>query len=281
MPAPTPAEFARKIKDILKHVQPLVDEARAPILPYRRSVADVWETLDHLEEREVEDRHLDRLHLMAVVNLIESFERFLKEAAAVGVDTLATLVVDDRFDGFPVQGSSLASHFGAGTLGKSLCESTIWLDCTEINKRFRKLLSDPFGATGAPFDLFPTGRQQPVEECWRFDVLTLVWQIRHTTIHNVGVITRSDAVKLSVMAKEAVRPAVMLAPTRDDLWYLKGFLDDTAEVSNRRIAIRLAELLTTIHTQAPTLLAPADGAKRLTDLFQLPVTVAGVTGVLP
>jgi hypothetical protein len=78
-----------------------------------------------------------------------------------------------------------------------------------------------------------------------------------------------------------MRPAVMLVPTRDDLWYLKNFLDDTTEVSNRRIAVRLAELLTTIHSQAPTLLDPTDRANRVTDLFQFPVTVAGVTGMLP
>ena len=51
MPLPTPSEFARKIKDILKHVQSLVDEARAPILHYRRTVADIWGTLDHVEQR--------------------------------------------------------------------------------------------------------------------------------------------------------------------------------------------------------------------------------------
>jgi hypothetical protein len=286
---PPVIDFARKIKDILKHVEPLVDEARAPILHYRRTVADIWGMLDHVETafgssgipEAVVDRHLDRLYLMAVVNLVETFERFLKEAAAVCVDHLAKLVVDDRFDGFPIQGSSLASHFGAETLGKSLCESSVWLDCSEINKRFRKLLSDPFGATGAPFDLFPTSRQQPSDECWRFEVMTLVWQIRHTTVHNVGVITRSDAVKLSVMAKEAVTPAVILAPTRADLVFLKQFLDDTTEVFNKRIAERLAALLTTIHAQAPTLLAPADVANRLTELFDLSVTIAGVAGVVP
>jgi hypothetical protein len=33
MPSPTPDEFARKIKDILKHVQPLVDEASGHARP--------------------------------------------------------------------------------------------------------------------------------------------------------------------------------------------------------------------------------------------------------
>jgi hypothetical protein len=286
---PPVIDFARRIKDTLKHVEPLVDEARAPILHYQRTVADIWGMLDHVETAfsgsglppAIVEGHLGRLYLMALVNLVETFERFLKEAAAVCVDTLAKLVVDDRFDGFPIQGSSLASHFGAETLGKSLCESSVWLDCAEINKRFRKLLSDPFGATGAPFDLFPKAPQQPAGECWRFEVMTLIWQIRHTTIHNVGVITRSDAVKLSVMAKEAVTPAVVLTPTRADLGFLKQFLDDTTEVFNKRIAERLATLLTTIHAQAPTLPVPADAATHLTRLFQFSVTVAGVVGILP
>jgi hypothetical protein len=85
------------------------------------------------------DRHLRRLYGMALVSLVESFERFLKEVAAECVDCLAPFVVDDRFNVFAIQGSGLASHFGTGTLGKSLCESSTWLDCEEISKRFRKL----------------------------------------------------------------------------------------------------------------------------------------------
>ena len=93
----------------------------------------------------VVDRHLGRSHWhVCFVNLIETFERFLKEVAAECVDCLADLVVDDRFDVFnKIQGSNLASHFRAGTLGKALCESATWLDCEEINKRFRNILADP------------------------------------------------------------------------------------------------------------------------------------------
>ncbi len=91
---------------------------------------------------------------MVLVNLIEAFERFLKELASACVDHLANYVLDDRFNAFTIQGSGLASHFGTATLGKSLCESGTWLNCEEINKRFRKLLADPFQEAGWSFDLF-------------------------------------------------------------------------------------------------------------------------------
>ena len=85
---------------------------------------------------------------MALVILVEAFERFLKEVAAECVDCLANFIVDDRFNAFKIQGSGLASHFGSGTLGKSLCESSTWLDCEEINDRFRN--SNPSQGVGYP-----------------------------------------------------------------------------------------------------------------------------------
>jgi hypothetical protein len=114
---------------------------------------------------------------------------------------------------FKVQGSALASHFGTGTLGKSLCESATWLDCEEINERFRKLLADPFQVGGPSFSLFPKQNQLLAGQQSRFDLMNLVWQIRHTAVHNVGVITQSDAVKLRLWAKEPVVAPRLLAPT--------------------------------------------------------------------
>src|SRR5262249_9158695 len=121
----TPVALTRKIKDILRHGQPLPDEAKAPILHYQRTVADIWGSLGYVDrliaERDryqsVVEQHLSRLNRMALVNLVETFERFLKEAAAECVDCLAEFVIDDRFNVFSIQGSTLASHFGAGTLG--------------------------------------------------------------------------------------------------------------------------------------------------------------------
>jgi hypothetical protein len=189
--------------------------------------------------------------------------------------------VDDRFNVFAIQGSGLASHFGTGTLGKSLCESATWLDCEEINKRFRRLLSDPFQVGGQSFDLFPKQNQQPAAEQWRFEAMNLVWQIRHTLVHNVGVITKSDEVKLRLWAKEPVTGDRILAPTRNDLRYLKRFLDETAEVCNRRIGERLGELLTAIYAPTAAPLTPQGTADKLASTFRLPLQVAGATGVVP
>jgi hypothetical protein len=51
-----------------------------------------------------------------------------------------------------IQCSALA-HFGTDTLGRSLCESAIWLDYDEVNDRFRHLLSPHFES--GSFLVFP------------------------------------------------------------------------------------------------------------------------------
>ncbi|HVA46509.1 MAG TPA: hypothetical protein VNH11_09055 [Pirellulales bacterium] len=284
-----PIDLARKIKDVLQHVQPLPDEAKAPILHYWRTGADTWVSLAYLE-RAVRDgerrpsvgsRHLGRLYGMVLVNLASTFERFLKEIAAECVDVLADFIVDDRFNVFAIQGSAIASHFGAATLGKSLCESSTWLDCEEINKRFRRLLSDPFQIGGKSFDLFPKQSQQPAEHQWRFEPMNLIWQIRHTAVHNVGVITNSDAVKMRLWTKENVDAPQILAPTRRDLNHLKRFLDDTANVCNARIGERLAELLTAVYTPTDSFATPQQLADRVAAVFRLPMQIAGAKGIVP
>jgi hypothetical protein len=285
---PTPDDFARRIKGILHSVQPLPDEAKVPILHYRRTVADISGSLGYVErliaERDryqsVVDRHLGRLYGMALVNLVETFERFLKEVAAECVDRLADLVLDDRFNEFPVQGATLASHFASGSAGRALCESSTWLNCKEINDRFRKLLSDP--SKPGTFYLFPKeAGQQPVTQIWRYELMSLIWQIRNTSVHNVGVITRSDAVRLRVLAKAQVDAPTMLVPTKTDLRWLKLFLDETTEDCNQRIGARLAALLTTIHTELGDPFPPQPMANHLASAFRLPLEVAGATGVVP
>jgi hypothetical protein len=284
-----PIDLLRRIKDILQHVQTLPQEANAPLLHYRRTSTDFWNSILYVERTfdqgklypTVANRHLGRIYGMTLVNLVEAFERFLKEIAAVCVDRLGHCVLDDRFDVFPIQGSRLASHFGTGTLGKSLCESSTWLDCEEINKRFRKLLSDPFQVGGQSFDLFPKATQQPEVERWRYEPMSIVWQIRHTAVHNVGVITQSDAAKLRILAREAVASPRILAPTRNDLRYLKRFLDETAESCNQRIGQRLAELLTMLHVGDTTLFVPQEMADGVSQTFGTPLTIAGAVGVIP
>jgi hypothetical protein len=284
-----PIDLTRRIKDILQHTTPLPAEASAPLSHYRRTGTDIWNSLAYVERnfsqlnlyQAVATRHLGRLYVMALVNLVETFERFLKELAAECVECLANFILDDRFNAFKIQGSSLASHFGTATLGKSLCESATWLDSEEINERFRKLLADPFQVGGQFFYLFPKPNQQPVSEVWRFEPMSLVWQLRHTAVHNVGVITQSDAVKLRLLAKEAVEAPRVLSPTRDDLRYIKRFLDGTAESCNQRVGQRLAELLTLIHIQAPVLFPSAEMANRVSQIFGFSLTVAAVPGVVP
>jgi hypothetical protein len=288
MPAPTPGDFKTRITGILQSVQLLPDEAEAPIRHYRQTVGEIDGALKYVDRiipekaryQGVVIRHLGRLSEMALVNFIETFERFLKEVAAKCVDCLADLVVDDRFDVFSrIQGSNFASHFGAGTLGKALCESATWLDCEEINKRFHSILADPFD-TGA-FFLFPKKGQKPDAGQWRYSVMKLVWQMRHTCVHNVGVITQSDAVKMRVLAKRPVDAPRMLVPSRSDLRWLKRFLDDTAEDCNKRIGQRLAELLTKIRAETPALVEPQQMADRLSSIFRLPLQVDTALGVVP
>src|SRR5947209_4869789 len=115
MPRP-PIDLGRKVKDILQHVGPLPPEADSPLAHYTRSATDVWNLLAYLERNlrgpgiyaAVRDRHVVRLNSMILVNLIETFERFLKEAAAVCVDHLAEFVLDKRFDEFQIKGGVLA-----------------------------------------------------------------------------------------------------------------------------------------------------------------------------
>ena len=180
MPRPA-TDLPRKIKDIVQHVHALPDAATAPILHYRRTGAEIWGALAYIERvidqgeryQSVVDRHLGRLYGMALVNLVQTFERFLKEVAARCVDCLLAYVVDDRFNIFKIQGSSLASHFAAESAGDSLCESATWLDCEEINDRFRRLLSEPFQVGGSFFYLFPKQNQLAAGQVSRFDTMNL------------------------------------------------------------------------------------------------------------
>lgn len=281
MPRP-PIDLSRKIKDILGHVDPLPPEACAPFGHYERSMSDNWNLLQYLERSLIQPnlkavvvrRHLDRVNGMILVSMIESFERYLKEVAAVCVDQLALFVLDVRFNIFKLQGATLAAHFGSTTLGKSLCESVIWLNCKEINDRFQHLLAGLI-QDDKSFQLLP---QKSKEDRTRFETLSILWQLRHTAVHNVGVLTQSDAVKLRLLLREPVEAPRILAPTRDDIRYLKRFLDEIADYCNRRIGYRLAELITSIHQATPVLFDAQQKADELSSLFAFPVTISNQTG---
>jgi hypothetical protein len=283
MPRP-PIDLHQQIRKILAHVDPLPAEAGAPLAHYNRSSTDLWTLVSYVERNfgqlplqpAAVRRHMSRLHGMILVNLVETFERYLKEVAATCVDAIARYVLDDRFNAFKVQGSALAAHFDTDTLGRSLCESATWLDCDDVNDRFRRLLAPPF--EHGDFLLFP---KQPMTERERYETLGIVWQLRHTIVHNVGVITQSDAIKLRLLVRAPVPQMQVLAPTRDDIRYLKRFLDEAAERANRRIGDRLAELLTAIHAMDSLLFVPQEIADKVTEAFGFVLTVAGVAGTPP
>lgn len=284
----TPIDLPARINEIVTHVEALPEEAASPFAHYNRSANDLWTLITYFDRklrettfyRTVAVRHLNRLHSMVLVSLVESFERFVKEMAAVCIDHLADCILDDRLNIFTVKGTSLAAHFQSDTVGKSLRESDTWLDCDEINKRFRRILASPF-ADGT-FYLFPkAGGQSPQSEQFRYIPLTTIFQLRHTIVHNVGVITQSDAAKLKLLTKQNVASPRVLTPVRDDLQYLKRFLDETAEKVNERVRDRLVELLDELLAGDPNLFDPQTKADAVSRHFGSSVTIAGAPGVLP
>jgi hypothetical protein len=283
-----PVNLHERVRDILAHGAPLPVGADSPILHFELTTDDIERTLEYVERKldvdtslpRIAERHLSRLRQMALVSLIESLKRFFKEVAAECIDILAPLTADDRFDAFRVSGSALAGHFGTGTFGRALCEAGTWLECKAINERFRDLLTDP-SPTPPPLPTFQLFPLQPPAEREHYDTLQLIWQLRHTVVHNVGVVTQSDAVKLRVLSRRPVDPLRAIVPTRRDLLYLTRYLNETADRCNQRIADRLAQVLTRIHSEDPSLLDPTARAEHVAAQFRCDVTVAGITATVP
>ncbi|MFO0843420.1 MAG: hypothetical protein U0797_13645 [Gemmataceae bacterium] len=96
MPRP-PINLNQKVREILAHVDPLPPEADTPLAHFNRSGTDLWNLLLYVErnfgqlslQAAAVRRHMSRLHGMILVNLVETFERFLKETAAACVNHLA------------------------------------------------------------------------------------------------------------------------------------------------------------------------------------------------
>ena len=271
MPAPA-IDFDLRLKRIPTHVVNLPVEAVVPRLHYERSANDSWATVIYFERnlgrvnvhQAASERHMSRLYIMVLLSVVEAFERFLKEIAAVCVDQVGRIVLDDRLDVFSLKGDVLAAHFQAATIGKSLCESSTWLDCKEINRRFKRILADPF--TEGTFELFPNQTNSP--NFARRRLVEIVFQLRHSIVHNAAVITESDALKLRLLTKAPVVGSQVLWPTRGDVWYVKLFLDQTVKQLNEEIGDRLAKLMTALHGVDSNLFDPATRAQELADLFR-------------
>jgi hypothetical protein len=172
---------------------------------------------------------------------------------------------------------TIAAHFNEQTLGKALCESDTWLSTSDINTRFSRLLADPFGQP--TYRLFPELNQTTNTDQWRRQCLDILWQLRHSIVHNAGVLTRSDAAKLRLLTKATVESPRVLEITNGDVWYVKLFLDDLVAWVNAKIALRLSEVMTTLHQGDAALFQPAVTAQELAQTLREPVTIAGSQAV--
>lgn len=284
MPRPN-IDFARYVKRIPEHTRPLVAESTAPILHHERSSNDAWNLLLYAD-RNLQGastypgpfrRHMQNLRVMVLLSLVEAFERFLKELAAVCIDEAGPLVLDKRLNVFTVKGGAVASHLNAThSIGKALVEAAAsWSDCGDANDRFRDILASPFNQ--GTFYVFPKDNQNPPALRGRFDTMEIVWQLRHSVVHNCGVITASDAQKFRLLCKNvAIAGPANLDPSRGDVWYVKLFLDDTARLINHEVHRRLSDLLAEIASQWNPLPFDAGAvAQRLADAFRLATTICG------
>jgi hypothetical protein len=281
--AKLPIHFNKYIKVIAQHVAPPHPESSVPLDHHGRHANDAWNLLiyteRHLRRARVDplarDRHMHSLRVMVLLSLVESFERLLKELAALCVDQVFPFIVDDRLNIFsPTRGVAFASTFGAGgSLGMALCEPLTWCDCDDANERFRRILSPPYEI--GKFYVFPKDNQPPTALSGRYSLMSIVWQLRHAIVHNSGLLTPSDAHKLRVLCKVPVSGPNRLDPTQGDVWYIKLFLDETAELINTEVGRRLTELLTTVHADDPTLFVATDKAQELANLFRREVTIGG------
>ena len=138
-------DFGKLISQIPDHVGDMPPESARPIEHFQLDASGYWNLLRYFDRKTADgfpgprERHVLRLRSMVVLGIVETFERFLKETAAVCVDQLAGRVLDDRFAVLSVNSRSIVAHFEERTLGKALCEADIWLNSGEINARFGKL----------------------------------------------------------------------------------------------------------------------------------------------
>ena len=281
-----PLDLNQKIRELLQHTCPVDLGVDSPILNFDIRVDSALNLIRYVDTRiqqrayyqSVYDRHMRLLHLQMLGSLIEAFERYLKEVAIVCVDFVAPHVFDDRFETFSVRAGDLARQFESGSVGRAMCESDTWLNNNEINDRFRKFLKPHFGESWER--LFPIRNESPARERERATTLSILWQIRHNITHNSGYLTDADAKKITLLAKTSIEGGNELCPTLYDLRYVQQFLVETARHTNNRVASRLADLLTELHSEDSSLFDPQEIANQISQKFQQPLVVGGTTGVL-
>jgi hypothetical protein len=285
-----PIDLHAKVREMLLHSAQMPAEHAAPLAHFDRTANDSFNLIRYFERRleegahgayeAVADRHLAHLRRIVLGHLLQSFERFIKETAITCVDLIAPYVFDDRFKEFNAGGNVLAAHFVAGSVGKAMCESSTWFDLEEVNRRFRNILKPPFCEPNQlPAMLFPLSGAKTANRD-RAETLSLLWQVRHTLAHNVGVMTGSDVAKLRILSKQNIAANRLLEPTADDLRSVKRFLSETATWMNATVGTLLASALTIIHHQDPALFAVQQVANDASQRFGYSVTVDGAAGVV-
>ena len=284
MPRP-PIDLHLMVREIIQHSSALLPESDCPLRHFERSANTGAALLKYIDDHikpddvypAVYDRHLGHLRRMALAELIESFERFLKELAAVCIDFLAPYTTDDRYDDFvPKRSDKIAAFVNAPSVGKALCESDTWLNNSSINTRFASLLQEPSGAAWEL--LFPSSNQPPAAERDRAVTLAILWQIRHTLAHNVGVVTHSDSMKLRMLIGAPVAADRWLSPSITDLRYAKRFLSEAATRTNQRVGRRIAQLLEGFHRRDPALFDAQAKADEVSQRFDFSVVIHGRSG---
>ncbi len=284
-----PIDLREKILDILSHSEPLNPETQSPISHYRLAVNSNFNLINYIEDHfnegsyypAIKAEHMGHLRRFVLANLIETFERFVKELAAVCIDQLSGFVTDDRYNEFKPTGNEVIAHFEAGTIGKALCESDTWLSNKSINERFRKLLApsdkphwDEYLLPGKGQGKGPSKENQEK----RAATLAVLWQIRHNLTHNSGVLTGSDSMKLRVLTGRPVEKGRLLVPTDEDLRYAKRFFTETADEINSKVGKQLADLLTAVHGESATLIDPQTKADEVANIFAMPLSIENVQG---
>lgn len=286
MPRP-PINLHEMVRAVLQHTSPMLPEAHQPIQHFETSANVGFALLDYIKGhiaphtvyQAVYDRHIGHLRRMVLAELLESFERFLKELATVCADQLAAYTLDDRFDDFaPRRTEQIAAFVTSGSIGRALCESDTWISNDTINKRFRSLLKMPFGPDWEY--LFPGAGQGTASQRQRAATLAILWQLRHNLAHNVGMLTHSDSMKLRMLVGGPVPADRRLSPIAEDLRYVKRFLTETATDVNQRVSTRLAALLEVFHLADAVLFDAQARANEVSQLFTFPVTINGHVGVL-
>ncbi len=283
-------DLNEKVKQLLAHSSESDHSSLAPITNFEQRLNACFGLIKYVDDhvthgkfyQAIYDGHKSQLNLMTLGSIVEAFERYLKELAVICVDTIAPYVFDNRFDVFSPTGGNLAAQFLSGSIGRVMCESDTWLSNESVNKRFGQILKSHFSSN--PWaQLFPDAKQtsRPEPERTRANTLAILWQIRHSITHNTGVLTLSDARKLTLMSQTVVAGDRQLDPNRHDLTYVKRFLQETSRYVNGKVALRLGELLTERLQHDPSLIEDIQElADRVSNQIQQAIVVDGKTGTV-